>query len=75
MNIYIFYETNLWQFNVGKNFALRSSLFGAVKLIKYADPDNYKYSSYGIGFDTRGCYSLSDGSKFGRNVIKYLALI
>ena len=75
MNIYIFYETNLWQFNVGKNFALRSSLFGAVKLIKYADPDNYKYSSYGIGFDARGCYSLSDGSKFGRNVIKYLALI
>ena len=71
VNIYIFYETNLWQFNVGKNFALRSSLFGAVKL----NINKYKYSSYGIGFDARGCYSLSDGSKFGRNVIKHLALI
>ena len=38
-NIYIVYEVNLWPLNVSENFALRNSLFGAVKLIKYADPD------------------------------------
>ena len=26
-------------------------------------------SGYGIGFDTRGCFSLSDVSGFGKNVI------
>ena len=39
LNIYIVYEVNLWPLNVSENFALRNSLFGAVKLIKYADPD------------------------------------
>ena len=69
VNIYIVYEINLWQFNIGKNFALRNSLFGAVKLTKYSDPDNYKYSSYGIGFDAHGSFSLSDSNKLGTNVI------
>ena len=30
-----------------------ASLFGAVKLTKNADKDKYKYSGYGIGFDSR----------------------
>ena len=34
VNIYIFYEINLWPFTVEKGFALRNSLFGAVKLPK-----------------------------------------
>ena len=36
--------------------------------IKNADSDKYSYSDYGIGFDTRGHYSLPDGS-VGKNVI------
>ena len=43
-------------------------MFGGVKLTKNADPDKYSYSGYGIGFDTRGQYSLPAGS-VGKNVI------
>ena len=32
---------------------LQIYLFGAVKLTKNADIDEYKYSGYGIGFDSR----------------------
>ena len=35
------------------NFALENCLFGAVKLTKNTDIDKYKYSGYGIGFDSR----------------------
>ena len=38
-------------------------------LIKIANPDKYKYSGYGIGFDAHRSFSLSDGSAFGKNVI------
>ena len=43
-------------------------MFGAVKLTKNADPDKYKYSGSGIGFDLRSEFLLSDGS-MGKNVI------
>ena len=33
-----------------------------MKLTKNADPDKYKYSGYGIGFDSRSAFSLLDGS-------------
>ena len=32
--------------------ALKTSLFGAVRLTKNADIDKYHYSGYGIGFDS-----------------------
>ena len=69
VNIYIVQEITLWPVNVGKDFPLGSSLFGAVKLIKNSDPDKYKYSGYGIGFDARARFYLSNGSGFGKNVI------
>ena len=47
---------------------MKDCLFGSVKLTKNADPDKYKYSGYGIGFDSRSEFSLSDGS-IGKNVI------
>ena len=68
-NNYIAYEINLWPFNVAKDFVLGNSLFGAVKLIKNADLDNYNYSSYYIGFEVRGSFPLSDGSGIGKTVI------
>ena len=43
-------------------FYFRLYLFGGIY------PDKYSYSGYGIGFDTRGQYSLPDGS-VGKNVI------
>ena len=42
-------------------------MFGAVKLTKHVDIDQYKYSGYGIEFDTKGFFSIGD--EFGRNVI------
>ena len=66
--------------NVGKDFALGNSLFGDFRLTKNADPDNYKYSGYGIGFDARGRFLFTDGSMIGKQVItfgdiRYLVLI
>ena len=51
------------------DFTLGNSLFGAAQLTKNADFDKYKYSPYGTGFDTRGSFSLPDGSGFDKNVI------
>ena len=47
---------------------LGNSLFGAVKLVKNADIDKYKYSGYGISFDVGGRFSFPTG-RFGKNVI------
>ena len=43
-------------------------LIGSVKLTKDADPDEYKYSGYSIGFDSRSEFILTDHS-VGKNVI------
>ena len=69
VNTCIVYEINLWPFNSDKDFALENCLFGAVKLIKNADPANYTYSGCGTGFNACGSFLLSDGSGLGKNVI------
>ena len=69
VNIYIAFDINLWSSNVGKDFSSRNSLFGAVKLTTNADPDAYECSGDVIGFDASGSFLLSDGSKFGKNVM------
>ena len=60
--MYIVYGTDLWPYNQGADFELLNSLFEFGKMIKNADPDKYSYSGYGIEFDARGTFSLSDGS-------------
>ena len=47
-------------------------MFGPVKLTKNADIDKYKYSGYGIGFDSRGTFLYPSGI-FGQNVIIFVA--
>ena len=49
---------------------LVNRLFGAVNITKNADIDKHKYSGYGIGFDGRGLYLLTDG-RFGRNLVVF----
>ena len=49
--------------------ALENLLFGAVKLIKNSDIDNYKYSGYRIRFDRKGEFSFGNG--FGQNAIPF----
>ena len=70
-NIYNVYEINLWSLAVGNDFALRNSLFGAVNLPNNPDPNEYKYSGYGIRFDAHASFSLSEGSGFCKNVIVF----
>ena len=43
-------------------------MFGSVKPTKNADPDKYKYSSYGKGFNSHSFYLLPDNTT-RRNVI------
>lgn len=53
------------------NFAFLNSFFGVVKLTKNSDLDNHSYYRYGTEIDTCGTFSLSSGSGFGKNVIRY----
>ena len=55
VNIYIVYEINK-NFNISSYPTLENCLFGAVKLTKHSDIDQYKYSRYGIGFDRKGFF-------------------
>ena len=73
--IYVVYDINLWSNIPCADFALGSSRFEAVSLIKYAGSDKYKYSGYGIGFDVHERFSLSDASGSGKNVIMLCAEI
>ena len=66
VNIYIVYETKR-SVNISSYPMLENCLFGAVKLTKHVDVNQYKYSRYGIGFDRKGSHSIGD--EVGRNVI------
>ena len=61
VKIYIVYETNLWNRGYDDYLVLENSLFGAVKWMKNADIDKYRYLGYGIELDTRLTFSVSGG--------------
>ena len=62
--------TNVYKcFALRNDYTLKKSLFGDAKLVKNADIDKYKYSRYGIGFDTCGSFLLPNGCGFGKNGI------
>ena len=66
VNIYIIYEIEK-SVNISRDPTLENYFFGAVKLTKHIDIDRYKYSGYGIGFERKGFFSISD--EVGKNVI------
>ena len=66
INIYSVYEINFLDRGYGDYFVLENSLLVAVRLVKIADIDKYKYSGHGIGFDSRGTFLVPAGS--GRNI-------
>ena len=66
VNIYVVYK--ITNFHSIDSYPTRTNaIFGAVKLTTNADINKYKYSGYGIGFDGKGFYSISN--EIGRNVI------
>ena len=68
VNLFIVYELDTWSRDLNTDFSLKDCLFGSVKVTKNDDPDKYKYSGYGIGFDSRSKFSSTDVS-VGKNVI------
>ena len=50
--MFIVYDINMWPYTEDADFTLGNFLFGAVKLPKSGNSNNYSYSGYGIGFDT-----------------------
>ena len=59
VNIYIAY--NLKSSLDNFDSTVQNCLFGAVKLTKSSDIDQYQYSGYRIGFDSRGTFSHPSG--------------
>ena len=41
LNLYIVCELNNWSINPNDNITLKNCLFGTVKLIRYADNNNF----------------------------------
>ena len=68
ISLYISYKLGPKLKDLNTDFTLGNCLFGPVKLTKNADLDKYKYSGYGIGFDSRSEFSLPDCA-MGKNVI------
>ena len=66
VNIYVVYK--LASKTNNSNVPLENCLLSAVKLTKYTDIDKYKYSGYGIGFDSKGS-SLHPSGGYGKNII------
>ena len=62
VNLFIVYELDTWSQDLNTEFALLGCLFGTVKLTKNADKDKYKYSGYGVEFDSCSEFSLLDSS-------------
>ena len=68
MKLYISDTLNPQLRNLNTDFILGNCLLGSVKLTKNADLDIYKYSRYGMGFDSRSEFSFTDGS-FQKNFL------
>ena len=69
INLSISYTLNPRLRNFNTDFTLGSCLFRSVKLTKNADLDKYKYSGYGIGFDSRSEVLFTNS--FGKNAITF----
>ena len=67
VNIYIIYRLTPGTRSTG--ITLEKCLFGAVKLTKNVDIHKYKYSGYGIGFDSREVFHIQV-----ENMVKMLSL-
>ena len=64
------FELHTWSRDLYTDFTLKNYLFGSVKLIKNADVEKYKYSGYGIRFNSQLYFSLPDNT-MERNVITF----
>ena len=70
-NIYIVYKTS--SKTVNSNFVFRNCLFGAINITNTtnSDTDKWKYSGYGVGFDSTGSFTHPDDGKNAKNIIVF----
>ena len=68
INLYISYTLDSWSRHLNTDFTLVNFLFRSVELTENTDPNKYKYSGYGMGFDFRLKFLLTDGN-VGKSVI------
>ena len=68
VNIYIVYKIGFSTRGYNDYTVLKNSSFRAVKIVKTADINKYKYSEYGISIDRSWTFLFST-SEFGCNVI------
>ena len=60
IHLYISYKLNPQLKNLSKEFILNNCLFRSVKPTEDADPNKYKYSDYGIGFNSCSEFSFTE---------------
>ena len=58
INLYLSDILNAWLRDSNTNFTFNNCLFGSVELTMNANPAIYKYSGYGIGFDSCQSFKL-----------------
>ena len=68
INMYISYALGEYQRYLNTDFSIATCLFGSLELTESTDPNKYKYSGYGLEFNSRSKVSFTDGS-MGKNVI------
>ena len=66
--MYIAYEIKFWPYSWANGLEIGNGLFGTVQLTKSPDPDKTFSSGYGMRYDVRLTFSLSNGSGFGKNI-------
>ena len=66
ISFFIVYKLGTWSRDLNTGFTLKDCLFGSVKLVRNTDPDKYVCTGYGIGFNLRSAFSLTDDST-GKN--------
>ena len=62
IHLYISYILNPWLRDLNTNVTLKNCLCESLKVTKNADPQKYKYSGYGIGFNSHSEFSFTDES-------------
>ena len=70
VHLFIVYELGRSLKYLNAVFTLKACLFGAVKITKNSDPDEYSYWGYGIGFDSRSPFSIPNFD-WGKNDITF----
>ena len=65
VNLYVVYEIINFKYN--NSPILTNATFGAIKITKNADIKKYRYSGYGIGFDSQIFFNRPSGRISRRN--------